>query len=82
MALTSLTRGLPLPMAHDLHFSSALGPQARLSAPESCFVGKQQKCLFEPLSTLIAGMFVGSKSQPTSSCAGEVITSFVLMYAW
>lgn len=61
------------------------GPKAAASphcAPKSYFVGKQQKCLFEPLSILIAGVFVGSKLQPTSSCVGEVIASFVLMCAW
>lgn len=60
-------------------------PEAAASshhAPKSYFLGKWQKCLIEHLSTLIAEVFVGSKSQPPSSCAGEFTVSFILMCAW
>lgn len=36
----------------------------------------------ELISTLTARVFGGSISQPTSSCAGDDIASFILMCAW
>lgn len=52
------------------------GPEVVASpcgAPKSYLMGEQQKCLFEPSSTPMAKVVVGSELKPTSSCTGGVI---------